>query len=100
MHTILEPFNAVAARATFFLKLFPIKEWNNNSTILPSETIVHVEVLPNFGKDTYAIATSFRVMLIKVKKDITGVLLPSLAWEVYLRLGYAVASRVADYGHN
>lgn len=100
MLTILEPVDTIAARSAYFLKLFPIREWRNIGSLPPSETIVHIEVLPNMGKDTYAIATSCRVVLIKVKKEISGILTPSLSWEVDLMEGSSVASRVSDHGHN
>lgn len=99
MLTILEPFRPVAARAAYLLKLFPI-QWRNAASQHPSEALVHVEVLPDFGTDTYAIATSCRILLVKLKKELTGALSPTRSWEVNLAEGSAIASRVSDHGHN
>lgn len=97
---ILAPFDASAARAVFLLKLFPIKKRRRASSRGSTETLVHVEVLPNAGIDTYAIATTHRVVLIKLKKEASGALTPSFCWEVGLGGDAVISSRVSDHGHN
>ena len=96
---ILAPFNATAARAVYLLKLFPLRKPHRWSKT-PTETLVHVEVLPNVGIDTYAIVTSCRIVLIKLKKETTGFLTPSFCWEVALGGDSMVSARVSDHGHN
>jgi hypothetical protein len=97
---ILAPFDASSARAVFLLKLFPIKKQRRSSSRASVETLVHVEVLPNAGIDTYAIATTHRVVLIKLKKEASGSLTPSFCWEVGLGGDSVISSRVSDHGHN
>jgi hypothetical protein len=97
---ILAPFDASSARAVFLLKLFPIKKQRRSRSRASAETLVHVEVLPNAGIDTYAIATTHRVVLIKLKKEASGVLTPSFCWEVGLGGEAVISSRVSDHGHN
>jgi hypothetical protein len=97
---ILAPFDASSARAVFLLKLFPIKKQHRFSSHASAETLVHVEVLPNVGIDTYAIATTHRVILIKLKKETSGALTPSFCWEVGLGGDSVISSRVSDHGHN
>jgi hypothetical protein len=97
---ILAPFDASSARAVFLLKLFPIKKQRRSSSRAFVETLVHVEVLPNAGIDTYAIATTHRVVLIKLKKEASGALTPSFCWEVGLGGDAVISSRVSDHGHN
>jgi hypothetical protein len=97
---VLAPFDASSARAVFLLKLFPIKKRRRSPSRASAETLVHVEVLPNAGIDTYAIATTHRVVLIKLKKEASGALTPSFCWEVGLGGDAVISSRVSDHGHN
>jgi hypothetical protein len=97
---ILAPFDASSARAVYLLKLFPIKKRHRSPSRGSTETLVHVEVLPNAGIDTYAIATTHRVVLIKLKKEASGALIPSFCWEVGLGGDAVISSRVSDHGHN
>jgi hypothetical protein len=97
---VLAPFDAASARAVFLLKLFPVKKARRSSSRASVETLVHVEVLPNAGIDTYAIATTHRVILIKLKKETSGALTPSFCWEVALGGDSVISSRVSDHGHN
>lgn len=96
---ILMPYELAIARADNLLKLFPLKKSRKAALLIP-ETVIHVEVLPNNGTDTYAIATSARVVLIRVKKEVSGELSPSLCWEVYFATDTAISSRVVDHGHS
>jgi Vacuolar-sorting-associated 13 protein C-terminal len=98
--SILAPFDPAAARAARLLKLFPIKESRRTSDTVPSESMIHVEILPSTGTETYAIATSSRVVLVRVKKESSGSLTTSLCWEVAFSEDSAISSRVDDHGHN
>ena len=95
---ILAPFNKTAARAVQLLKRFPIKRWRFLSAPV-SETLIHVEVLPNATTDTYMIVSSLRVILIRVRKESSGSLTPSLCWEVALANDSKVSSQVSENGH-
>lgn len=96
---ILEPYSGVTARATQLLRLYPEKKRKKESHAA-SETLVHVEVLPNLDADTFSIVTTARVILIKQKKDQTGSLIPSLCWQVRINGTGIVSSHVAEHGHN
>lgn len=95
---ILMPFDPVFVRAVNLLKRYPLKQRRLSAKI--KETLVHVEVLPNMGLDTYAIVTSMRVILIRVKKELTGALHPSFCWQVTLRSDDSISSKLSEYGHN
>lgn len=99
MMSILAPFDAAAARAADLLKRFPIKD-SRRTSVAKSEKMIHVEVLPSTGTKTFAIATSARVVLIRVEKEQSGSLTTSLRWEVPFSYDAAISSRVDDHGHN
>ena len=96
---VLMPFDDSRARATLLLKLFPLSK-SVRATLEVPETVVHVEVLPNSPVDTYAIATTARVVLIRVKKETSGDLNSSLCWELCFTQETVISSRVADHGHS
>jgi len=98
MQSILSPYNPVLARAAYLLKGFPMKD--SSPSFASEETIVHTEVLPSIGNETYAIATTARVILLKVKKDPTGSLTTSLCWEVTFSEDSTISSKIMDHGHN
>ena len=98
---ILSPFDAVTARSMELLKTFPPKvkkvKIQGDQT---AEFHVHSEVLHmEAGVETYAIVSTIRVVLIKLKKD-NHRLSPSFEWEVILTGDMLVTSRLSDYGHN
>jgi hypothetical protein len=95
---ILEPYDYVLARAAFLLNIFPSKKQRKATT--SSEVLIHAEFLPNIGTDTYAIITSSRILLIKIKKELMGELIPTLSWEVFLFAEAKIASKLSDHGHN
>ena len=95
---ILLPFDETAARAVHLLKRFPLKRSQMLSLKQP-ECLVHVEVLPNVT-DTYMIATSARIILIRLRKEPSGSLTPSLCWEVAMTGEALVSSIVSEHGHN
>ncbi len=98
---ILAPFDPISARSVYLLQLFPAKSKRNQRMKRAAEIYVHAEVLHmEPGVDSFAIATTARVMLVRLKKDITGSLLPTLGWEVELGDQGSVVSRVSDHGHN
>lgn len=99
---ILSPFDPVTARSMYLLKIFPPKSKRNHRRNERAREIhVHSEVLHmEPGVETYAIATTIRVVLLKLKKDANGTLSPSFAWEVDLTGDASVSSRVSDHGHN
>jgi hypothetical protein len=96
---VLIPFDKTMAHAAHLLKVFPLKKSRRTYQATP-ETMVHVEVLPNIGTDTFAIATTARVILIRVKKEASGILSPSLCWELHFSPDTMISSRVADHGHS
>jgi len=97
---IMIPFDTNTARAAYLLKLYPIKKSRRPSLPSGGEVLVHVEVLPNFGIDTFVIITSQRLIVIRVKKEASGTLTPSLCWQVIHAGESVVSSRVSDHGHN
>ena len=97
---ILLSFDDAEARAVYLLRLFPLKVPGRRHTEFPNETLVHVEVLHNIGIDTYAIVTSARLILIRLKKGGSGSALPSLCWQVAIVGSASVSSQVAEHGHN
>jgi hypothetical protein len=101
MH-ILAPFDPVTARSVYLLRVFPPKAKRSHRRGERSKEIhVHSEVLHmEPGVETYAIATTIRVVLLKLKKDNGGTLSPSFGWEVNLTCGEVISSRVSDHGHN
>ncbi|CAB9515429.1 Putative vacuolar protein sorting-associated protein [Seminavis robusta] len=101
LSNVLAPFDSVSSRSMYLLKNFTPKSlkmkksaWNE--THVASE-VLHMEP----GVDTYAIVTTLRVVLIKVKKDNLGRLGSTLCWEVSLGTeNNKVSSQVSDHGHN
>lgn len=98
---ILSPFDAVTARAVNLLKAFPPKAKRSKSQGSRSaEFHMHSEVLHmEHGVETYAIVSTIRVVLIKLKRDSNG-LSPSFGWEVSLSGNALVKSAISDHGHN
>ena len=102
---ILAPFDRVAARSVYILKIFPPrtkkrkkkrKDKNRWKEIHVASEVLNMEP----GVETYAIVTTLRVILVKIKKENTGVLSPAFCWEVDLSGQSTVNSRVSDHGHN
>ena len=62
--------------------------------------MIHVEVLPNLGVDTYGIVTNLRLILLRVKKEQSGSLATSFCWQVSLVGESAISSEVSGHGHN
>jgi regulator of replication initiation timing len=98
---VLSPFDAVTARAMDLLKAFPPKAKRSKSQGGRSaEFQIHSEVLHmEHGVETYAIVSTIRVVLIKLKRDNNG-LSPSFGWEVSLAGDALVKSLLTDHGHN
>lgn len=98
---ILEPFDPVTARSVYLLGVFTAKSKRGRRGNRSREIHVHSEVLHmEPGVETYAIVTTTRVVLIKLKKLNGGVLSPTFAWEVGLSGEAVVSSQVSDHGHN
>ena len=102
---VLAAFDPDAARSVYLLKIFPPKAKRTNlkrdDPARWKEIHVASEVLlMEPGVETYAIATTIRVLLIKLKKDGGGSLAPTFCWEVDLTGRAVVSSRVSDHGHN
>jgi len=100
MMSILAPFDPVSARAAHLLKRFPIRESRHDSASTAPETMVHAELLPSIGIETYAIATTSRIIIVRVKKEASGTLASSLRWEITFSKESTVSSEVTDHGHN
>lgn len=100
MMSILAPFDPAAARAAQILKRFPFNGSRRTSANVAPETMIHVEILPSTGTETFAIATTTRVILVRVKKESSGSLTTSLCWEVAFTDDATITSRVDDHGHN
>jgi regulator of replication initiation timing len=98
---VLSPFDAVTARAIDLLKAFPPKAKRSKSQGGRSaEFQIHSEVLHmEHGVETYAIVSTIRVVLIKLKRNNNG-LSASLGWEVSLAGDALVKSLLTDHGHN
>lgn len=97
-HKILTPYDDNKARATQLLRLFPSKKRRGIPT--PTEIVIHVEVLPNLGVDTYGIVTNLRLILLRVKKEQSGSLATSFCWQVSLVGDSGISSEVLEHGHN
>lgn len=98
---ILCPFDQISAWSAHLLRTFPVKRKVLKRHRVSKEVLVHAEVLQmEPGVDTFAIATTIRVVLIRLKKDNSGIMVPAMAWEVFHGDGATVASRLSDHGHN
>ncbi|KAL3925213.1 MAG: hypothetical protein SGILL_000560 [Bacillariaceae sp.] len=98
---ILTPFESVSARSVNLLALFPPKTKLKRRLHKGKEVHVHSEVLNmEPGVETFAIATTIRVILIKLRRDNNNALVPSFGWEVDLSSSARVSSAVSDHGHN
>jgi regulator of replication initiation timing len=102
---VLAAFDPYAARSVYLLKIFPPQANRTNlkrgdsarwKEIHVASEVLHMEP----GVETYAIATTIRVVLIKLKKEGGGSLAPTFCWEVDLTGRAVVSSRVSDHGHN
>ena len=104
LHNVLTPFDSVSTRSAYLLKSFTTKRARNKNIgheaaskeVHVASEVLHMEP----GVDTYSVVTNHRVALIKVKKDSTGRLGPTLCWEVSLSKDDKVKSQVSDHGHN
>lgn len=96
---ILSPFSQKAARAVRLLRQFPLRGLRLSSLAAP-ETLVHVEVLQNVSADTYIIVSSFRILLVRLRREASGGLAPSVGWEVPLSDKSNVSSRLSEHGHS
>jgi hypothetical protein len=96
---ILTPYDYGVARAAWLLKRFPRRS-SLNSKISLEENVIHVEILPSVRSHIYAIATSLRVLLIKVQTLSSGSLNSSLCWEADLSDKASTSSKVTDHGHS
>jgi len=101
---ILSPFGANCARSVYLLGLFPPKTKLKHRRDKGHELHIHSEVLQmEPGVETYAIVTTIRIVLIKVKRDSTKAttsLSPLFGWEVDMSTGATISSEVSDHGHN
>jgi len=101
---ILSPFDANSARSVYLLGLFPPKTKLKHRDDKGRELHIHSEVLQmEPGVETYAIVTTIRVVLIRVKRDstkATNSLDPSFGWEVDLSTSSSISSEISDHGHN
>eukprot|EP00934_Nitzschia_sp_Nitz4_P002078 Nitzschia sp. Nitz4//scaffold140_size61219//29533//49080//NITZ4_006440-RA/size61219-augustus-gene-0.64-mRNA-1//-1//CDS//3329536227//2078//frame0 len=98
---VLAPFDTNAARSVLLLQIFPPKGRLGFVRRKKQETHIHCEVLNmEPGVETYAIVTTIRVVLIRLKKEVNGNLVPSFGWEVDLSQKGTVSSRLSDHGHN
>jgi Vacuolar-sorting-associated 13 protein C-terminal len=102
LSNVLTPFDSVSTRSVYLLKNYIPKNYSRKTSGFAwKETHVASEVLHmEPGVDTYAIVTTLRVVLIKVKKDNLGRLGSNLCWEVSIGADNKVSSQVSDHGHN
>jgi regulator of replication initiation timing len=98
---ILTPFDPVSAQSRYLLNIFPPRTKLKRRVHLGKEILVHSEVLSmEPGIQTYVIATTIRVLLIKLRRDNNNAIVPSFGWEVDLSSSARVSSTVSDHGHN
>lgn len=95
VQSILVPYDPVMACANYLLKNFPVAK----PQFTPEESIIHTEVLPSNDVKTYAIVTTIRILLLKVKKEAIGTLSASRCWQVSFSPGSSVSSQIMDHGH-
>lgn len=98
INKILTPYEDEKARATDLLADFPPKKRRRSK--IPTEVVIHVEVLPNLGVATYGIVTNLRLLLLRVKKEQSGSLSSSFCWQVSLAGESTISSEVTEHGHN
>ena len=111
---ILRPFDDISARSIYLLGMFPPKTKLKRRLNKRRELHIYTEVLSmEPGVETYAIATSIRVVLIKIKRDSNNAIAPTFGWEVDISSadtassqkqlniqGRTISSRVSVHGHN
>jgi hypothetical protein len=103
---VLVPFNPATARSVLLLKKFPVSrnivpDEHVSKVIASSEVHVASEILVmEPGVETIIVVTTVRVVLIKVKRDNSGMPVASLGWEVSLVTRASISSRLHDVGHN
>jgi Vacuolar-sorting-associated 13 protein C-terminal len=95
VQSILAPYDPVLARAKNLLKNFPMSKPLSTA----AERMVHTEVLPSTGVETYVIVTTMRIILLKVKKEGTGILSASRCWQIIFSTQSSISSQVVDHGH-
>jgi hypothetical protein len=104
LKSVLLPFDPVASRSIHLLRQYPTKTKRSRIPSAESdfpEFHIASEVLNvEPGVDTYAIVTTRRIVLFRVKKDRNGALMTSRVWEVDLTKGAVISSRLQDQGHN
>lgn len=96
MMSILSPYEPISSLAVSLLKRFPMKE----AGVDCDEVMVHAELLPSFENDNYAIVTSTRIVLLRVKKQASGVLSSTRCWQLAFSSESHISSKVKDRGHN
>lgn len=98
---ILQPYDAVAARSIFLLAMFPPKTKLKRRLNKGQEFHIHSEVLlMEPGVETFAIASSIRIVIINLRRDANNSLAPTFGWEVGISSAAKVSSRISDHGHN
>lgn len=98
---ILTSFGENAARSVNLMGIFPPKTKFKRRINRGKEVYVHSEVLlMEPGVATFAIVTSIRVLLVKLRRENNNSLVPSFGWEVDLSGNALVSSKVSDHGHN
>ncbi|KAG7355258.1 vacuolar-sorting-associated protein 13 C-terminal domain containing protein [Nitzschia inconspicua] len=98
---ILCPFDPVSARSLYLLKIFPPRTKLKRRIHMGKEILVHSEVLRmEPGVETYTIATTIRVILIKLGRENNNTLASSFCWEMDLTSSARVSATVSDHGHN
>lgn len=95
---ILAAFNTDLTRADMVLKKYPMKK-SHREAVPRDEKVVHMEVLPNMGTDTFVIVTCYRILLIKMSTE-NGTISSTLSWTIMLSGSSKVSSTVSEYGHN
>jgi hypothetical protein len=101
---VLMPYDQVAARSMDLLETHPMKVSNDRADIvraMGNEIHVASEVLPmEPGVETYAVASSHRIVLFQVKKESGGDLGTTMLWQVDLTRASSVSCKLQDQGHN
>ena len=97
---ILAPYDEDNARAQKLLQRFPLLA-NDQLDRSTGEGIVHVEVLASTETETFIIATSHRVAVVRVTWEASGASVSSLCWQGRFSATQTVSSIVDEYdqGH-
>jgi hypothetical protein len=105
LNGVLLRFNLEIARSVDLTRRFPPDGRGGRYAEGPdrtiAEVIVHTAVLEKGpGVDVYIIATTSRLLNVRLKRDSSGQLNPALVWQIAFNGSFKIKSRIENRGHN